>query len=413
MAQPRHPAQLLQDRAGVTALMTGLLLTLALGFAATAIDLGAAYSAKRSAQNAADSAAFSAANGEMAGATNVAEQARAVTAEYGFTDGTGGVAVAVNTPPTAGAFTSNAQAVEVIVSRPQARFFAGFLGVGAGTVRGRAVAVAGVKGNACVLALDPVASGAALDTGTATVNLMGCSLFANSSNAAALTMKGGSTMSAQSVGLVGGASIANNSSLTTVAGLKINQAAVPDPYAGLQIPAHGTCDYNGSLPNHVTNLSGVVVICNGASINSGQSVALDPGVYIVDGGSFTVNGGATLTGVGVTIILTDGATISVNGGANVSIVAPVSGPTAGIAFYGDRAGGQANNNFNGGSTQSIQGAIYFPTQTVTFTGGSSSVSGCTQLLAADVKFSGNAVLQINCAGAGVKAIGGVATKLVE
>lgn len=414
MAPHRAFTALAQDRSGVTALMTGLLLTLSLGFAATAIDLGAAYSAKRSAQNAADSAAFSAANGEMAGAANVSDQARAVAAQYGFADGTGGVTVAVNTPPASGGFTSNAQAVEVVVTRPQARFFAGFLAAGPGTVRGRAVAVAGVNGDACVLALDPVAAGAALDTGTANVNLMGCSLFANSSSSTALTMKGGSVMSAQSVGLVGAASIANNSSLTTVAGLKTGQAPMPDPYANVAIPAHAAgCNYNGSLPNHVTNSGAPVVICNGVSINAGQAVTLDPGVYIVDGGSFTLNGGGTLNGSGVTIILTGGATVSVNGGANVNITAPTTGPTAGLAFFGDRTASQANNKFNGGSTQAIQGAIYFPSQTVTFTGGSSSASGCTQLLAADVKFSGNATLQINCAGTGVKTIGGVTTKLVE
>jgi len=414
MAARRPIAALAQDRSGVTALMTGLLLTVGLGFTAMAIDLGVGYGAKRSAQNAADSAAFSAANGEMAGAGNVGDQARAVAAQYGFADGANGVSVTVNTPPASGGFTGNAQAVEVVVSRPMARFFAGFLGAGPGTVAGRAVAVAGVNGDACVLALDPVASGAALDVGTANVNLIGCSLFANSSNAAALTMKGGSTMRAQSVGLVGGASIANNSSLTTVGGLKIGQSPIADPYAGVQIPAHGAgCDYNGTLPSHVTNSGAPVVICNGVSLNAGQSVTLDPGVYIVDGGSFTVNGGATLNGAGVTIILTGGATVSINGGAVVNLTAPTSGPTAGLAFFGDRSAAQANNNFNGGSTQTIQGAIYFPSQTVTFAGGSSTSSGCTQLLADDVKFAGNAALQINCAGTGVKAIGGVATKLVE
>jgi hypothetical protein len=174
---------------------------------------------------------------------------------------------------------------------------------------------------------------------------------------------------------------------------------------------------NVTLPPVPTN-GAPYVSCGGLSVNAGQTVTLQPGVYIINGGSLTVNGGGALQGVGVTIILTSStganyATVSLNGGAVVSLTAPTSGPTAGLAFFGDRRAGQANNNFNGGSTQTIQGAMYFPSQTVTFTGGNSSSSGCTQLLASDVKFAGNATLQIDCAGTGVKAIGGVATKLVE
>jgi hypothetical protein len=67
---------------------------------------------------------------------------------------------------------------------------------------------------------------------------------------------------------------------------------------------------------------------------------LDPGIYYLDQGSFTVNGGATITGTGVTLVFTSStgsnyATANINGGATVSLTAPTSGPLAGIAFYGD------------------------------------------------------------------------------
>jgi len=77
------------------------------------------------------------------------------------------------------------------------------------------------------------------------------------------------------------------------------------------------------------------------SLNAGANVTLNPGVYYLDQGSLSVNGGATLSGTGVTLVFTSStgnnyATASVNGGATINLTPPTNGGTAGIVFFGDR-----------------------------------------------------------------------------
>ncbi|MDB5465771.1 MAG: hypothetical protein JWQ46_533, partial [Phenylobacterium sp.] len=395
-----------------------------LGFVGLGVDAGAAYVARRSAQNAADSAAFSAAAAVMAGTANVTDQARAVAAAYGLRDGVDGVQVTVYTPPATGSQAGNGKAVEVIVSRPAKRFFSIPFAKAGGVIKARAVARYGAVGNACVVALNSTASASALETGSTAVNLVGCSLYANSTSSTALQLNGAATITADSVGLVGGYSLSNNAALNTTNGVHTGQAAIADPYKDVPLPAYSGCDFTGgALPSGAyppVATGRPFVFCNGLSISSGATVTLNPGTYIIDRGDLTVNGGATLKGQGVTLVFTSStgsnySTLHINGNATIDLSAPTSGPTQGLALYQDRrAPGGVENVFNGGSTQRIQGAIYFPSQKVTFSGGSSTTTpGCTQLLASEVAFKGNATLGINCAGTGVRMAGGAAPALVE
>jgi hypothetical protein len=123
----------------------------------------------------------------------------------------------------------------------------------------------------------------------------------------------------------------------------------------------------------------------------------------------------------VTIVLaatgTNYANVNIANGTTITLTAPTTGPTAGIAFFGDPVV-SANNNgtetFTGGATLNITGAIYFPQQTVDFSGGVNNPSGCTQLIAGTIVFEGGANFSNNCAGKGTSAIGGGgATTLVE
>src|SRR4029077_4526233 len=143
-----------------------------------------------------------------------------------------------------------------------------------------------------------------------------------------------------------------------------------------------TCKNNYSLGSHNTdtiNATGTTpyVFSNGLSLGAQASLTLGPGVYIIDRGSFSVGAQATLTAPsGTTIILTSStgsnyATASINGGASVSVTAPTTGDTAGLAVFQDRnapTAGTSANSFTGGGTQNIVGALYFPNQGVTFAG---------------------------------------------
>lgn len=410
-----------RDQEGVTALSTGLLLTVTMGFVGLGIDVGAAYYAKRDAQNAADSAAYSGAAALAAIDTDAVSQARAVAAGYGFIDGADGTVVTVNTPPAVGKNSGSRSSVEVIIDRPARRFFSGFFSSGESRIRGRAVAEINTAANACVVALHQTAEASASEAGTANINLNGCSLFSNSSASTAFELKGTATLRAESVGVVGGYNLSSNSLLETVQGIHKGQNAISDPYKDVPIPAYSGCTHNSATLSTGTYGGGSTptVFCNGLTINAGAVVHLQPGIYVVDRGLLKVNGGGVLTGDGVTIILTSStgtghATAQINGGAIIDLKAPTEGLTRGLVFYQDRAAQAGSTNMLvGGSTQHLFGAVYFPNQNVLFTGGSETVAGCTQIVASQVAFRGNSDLEINCGPNGVRRAVGPVALLVE
>jgi hypothetical protein len=77
------------------------------------------------------------------------------------------------------------------------------------------------------------------------------------------------------------------------------------------------------------------------SFNANANVTLNPGIYYIDGGSLTLNGGAVVRGTGVTLVFTKKSgsswpTATINGGATLNLTPPTTGPTAGIVMFGDR-----------------------------------------------------------------------------
>jgi hypothetical protein len=152
----------------------------------------------------------------------------------------------------------------------------------------------------------------------------------------------------------------------------------------------------------------VYVYCGGINLNGGTT-PLAAGTYILDQGGLQVNGNATLTGTGVTIILTsctgsNYGSVTINGGATVTLTAPISGATAGIpgvAVWVDKNAPLATSKFNGGGNENITGSIYAPSQQMEFAGGASGTSGCTQLVALTVTFTGNSNIGNSCTNSGV------------
>src|SRR5262249_35792305 len=120
------------------------------------------------------------------------------------------------------------------------------------------------------------------------------------------------------------------------------------------------------------------VYCKGISVSGGSKLTLGAGTYILLGGGLNVSGGSTVTGTGVTFFHTAGSgkpygNISLSGGTYVNLSAPTTGPLAGILFYQDPAVGSATGStFSGGTTVTLTGALYFPTTSLDYSGGSSA-----------------------------------------
>jgi len=399
-----------RDQAGSYAIMVALLLPVLLGVAGLGTEAGLWYMDHRWMQSAADSAAYSGATSRRSGSPLFAEAA-GVTAQYGFTNGAGGVVVNVNRPPTTGNYTSNAGAVEVSIEKPLDRSVSALFGSGKVSIRARAVAVPGGDGLGCVLALNGVASGAGTAQGSTIVNLKGCGLYDNSNNASALVVGGSAQFTAYSVDVVGG--ISGNAQITTTGG-NITTGAAPtdDPYKNVN-PGTPTGPVVKNCCSHGTDTLKPGIYSNGMKLVAGANITLEPGIYYLQG-DLSVAGGATLTGTGVTLVFINGASATINGGADLNLAAPTSGATAGIAIFGDRNMPLGTTfKFNGGSSQVIRGAIYIPKGSVEFAGGANTTTGCTQLIADQIKFTGNSNFQLNCSGTGTQPIGTNVTKLVE
>ena len=388
-----------------------------IGFAGLASEGGLWLYEHQTLQGAADSAALSAAT--RYGVTNSGDltvQADAVVASYGYPVGTNGTTLTVNRPPTSGNYASNSRAVEVLISTSQPRLLSAIYSSTAVTISGRAVALTTNSGTGCVLALNKSASGSISSQGSSSILLNGCSIYDNSNSSTGLVNGGSATISADTVNVVGG--LSGGSGITATNGVNQNVAAATDPYAAVTPPSFSGCDANSlSIKTTVTLNPGVY--CNGLKLDAGANVTLNPGTYYIDRGSLAVNGGATLSGTGVTIVFTSStgssyASATINGGATLNLTAPTSGPTAGIVIYGDRnMPTNTTFKFNGGAGQILGGAVYLPDASIDYSGGASSSTNCTQLVGDTINFSGNANLAVNCSAYDTKPIGSAKASLVE
>ena len=407
------------DRRGVTAVITALGATALIGFTGLGIDVASWQVTLRRMQGAADQAVFAAALASGAGdtLTNITTDAKAVTASHGFVDGQASVTVSVNRPPTQGSYTSDSSAVEVAIQQPQSLMFTGLFLASPPTVAARAVALA--SGNGCVFSLNPASTTGMTVNGNTSVTLSSCSLYDNASGSTAFNLVGGGSGShpftASAAYVVGQISDGNN---------RFSGAEHPgsspaiDPYSSLSVSPSGT--------NYHTDIKAGSYspgIYKSITLKNSESATLASGTYYIEGGGVNIQGSASLSGTGVTIVLTSsdgtstgtwnsGSGVSLTGTGSISITAPTTGTYAGIAFYGDRrfsCTGPSCNVFAGGNAQNITGAVYFPTQDVKYAGGAASgaagAAPCSQLIAYDITFTGDSNFSLNCSGYGTKSIG--------
>jgi Flp pilus assembly protein TadG len=411
------------SRRGSVAIQMAIMMTVLIGMAGLGTEVPYMMYKHRQMQTAADSAALGAAVALTQGyPANIATEADGIAAALGFTNGTSSVTVTVNNPPKSGNYTANSSAVEVIVSQPQTTKMAGLFGVSVFNLSARAVALAG-SGSAvyCMLSTENDSKIGVGLWGGVNLTMTGCGMAVNSAGWAALELNSGGTLTAPLVSIVG--QLTNVWSTVNVTSLKQNQPAVTDPYANVSMPSSTGCDYNGYSIGWTASQTTLYPgrYCNGLSMSNGANVALSSGIYYVKSGSFGIAGGASVTGTGVTIVLTtaDGgnsyATFAISNGGKITLSAPTTGQTAGILFFGDRNAPSSNTNVLSGFTAAnLQGAIYLPTQTMQYGSSAGTITGCQQLIAWHVDDNiNNLPFDGTCTGTGMKAIGASSTLLVE
>ena len=121
--------RLLRDEKGVTLVIAAVGMIGVLGLAGLGTEVGMWYFTKREIQAAADSSAFSAALARYRGESqqNYTTEADGVAATFGLVNNVAGVTVTVNNPPTSGNYTTDSNAIEVIIGQPQTAALSGLL----------------------------------------------------------------------------------------------------------------------------------------------------------------------------------------------------------------------------------------------------------------------------------------------
>jgi len=362
---------------GQVLVLTALSMAALLGFVALATDVGLLFNAKRKLQIAADAAATAAAIKYVysASSSDAIAAGQAAASANGMADGTGGVSVVINDPPTSGYHTTSGY-FEAIVSQPNPTYFMKVFNYNSMTVVARAVAGVVGPSDACIYVLDPSASGAMTLQGSFNVDAPKCGVIVDSTDPDALQFTGAAgTLTAAWVGVAGGdGGHSSDSTPAPVTGV----VPMNNPLGNVTGPNPSTdCGYS-SAATSITQTSpeasagGVVCFTNPKGVTL-SNVTLASGIYVFEYG-VTLSGEVSTLPAGTTnpppTDYSGGATLDIYGGAmNINtgtileLVAPSQSTglsTAGIAILEPAPNSNAITIQKGNATGTITGIILAP-----------------------------------------------------
>jgi hypothetical protein len=332
-----------------------------MGFAGLAVDVGYWEYQQRQQQSAADAAALGGA--QQLVYSNCVNSAAATTAaktdsaNNGFVDGSGGVTVTVQSPPSSGPYAGNQCAVAAQVTRTGVpSFFTRLFGYAPGMSEStQAIGLASQDNPGCLFLLNQSAT---LNMNVDVILAPKCAIYANSSTVETLG-------TIATVKRFGYAHAMQENLLSLFLGAQPQKMLpVSDP-----CPEIASCAYLAANPPAATDCQSYVnnsilpqVVypgCYSTFENNVGIVTMEPGTYTFTG---EVNNTGVLTGSGVTMYVTStGGPVGLNG--SVALLAPpTSGNEAGVLLYQV----PSNTNpveFNASVNLSLAGLIYAPSST--------------------------------------------------
>ncbi|HEV2079233.1 MAG TPA: pilus assembly protein TadG-related protein [Allosphingosinicella sp.] len=395
---------------GNVLILTAAAMPLLVGSAGLAIDTIELSLVKRQLQRAADTAA-------LAGAYAKAQSKPvpgAVTNALAHYNSIARSATAIEEPATG---TYPNRSVRVQLSAQRTVPFMAFFTNTRPTISAEATAALVYSGQYCMIALETGDVTGITFSGSNTSRL-GCGVISNSRHSRSVVADGSSSVTASPIAGVGG--VPSSTGYAQPALLLPYSQPQEDPFANVPVPAPNCSGASELrvLPN--TTVPATPGCYKGWDIKGTLNLA--PGTYYIDGkgsgggvnavNSLSVDSTATISGTGVTIVLTSSTptdpasfpTVHINGSAQVNLSAPVAGsgqPYPGILFYQDRRAGTTGTNFlNGNSLSSYEGAFYFPRQQVTFNGNTGMQTKCVQMVARLLVLTGNSAISNQCDTAG-------------
>jgi hypothetical protein len=387
------------SRRGAVAPFVALCLIALMSMVAIALDGGMLLDRRRSCQAAADSAAMAAAenlyyNWQANSGTDpkgdAAAEAKANASANGFNnDGVSSI-VTVNIPPLTGNFAGQAGYAEVIIQYNLPRGFSGILGSGDMPVKARAVARGlWVPFNNGIIVLHPTAADALFANGNGSTPVKGANIIVDSNNSMAAVTVGNAVISDVGKGtyIVGNnPGYSGNFQGTVLTG----QYPVPDPLAYLPQPNPATMTVQ-TVPSGTSITLNPGEYVGGLSFSGQTSVTMQPGIYYMQGGSFSFSGQGTLTATGVMIFSDQG--LSVTGQGAVTWSPPTSGIYKGISYFQSRTS-TATALVAGNGLYNVTGTFYVAGG-LTDLQGNGDASIASQVVTLLMQSGGNGVTNIN------------------
>lgn len=378
----------LADESGQALALVGLLVVTLLAMTGLVVDGGRLMDERRLAQNAADAAALAGAfRLRDADANQARADAIAYAASHGYHNGVDAT-VEVHVPPVSGAYLGDNQYVQVVIRRQVPLTFIQVVYAGASHVEARGTAgVERLVGPYAIIALNPGSGITGLQSqGTGMLRTANGGIMVNSAHPSeAIDIIGGATIDSRPIHVVGG--VGGFPTGYTTFPTRV-QNPIQDPLRFLPPPSgSGLPDYQAFISHPgpaVTLHEGIYH--GGIKVNSGTTVILCPGTYILANGGLDVRGGGTLrmgrseadgcsgselANPGVLIYNTGrdfpggGTTqpydqINIAGNAIIDLEAKQTGTYAGVLFFQDRNNHkEAIINGNGTATNLV-GTVYIP-----------------------------------------------------
>lgn len=355
--------KLLKNESGQTLVMVALSLTVLLGFAAFATDVGVMLHEKRMAQSAADSAAIAAALAKTQG-NDVTAAGKADSALNGFTDqatdssGNTVTTVSISVPPADGVFTGKTGYVEATISQQAPTFFMRMFGTSAMTINSRAVATYLGSASGCLYVLNPQnLPVAAYPWGNSSIIALNCGFLINGD----LTLGASDSIKAGYVGTTG--TISNPGDITGTYATGI--AGFSDPLSrlgGTPLPtvsgASCTSPSNPPIPPATTGTPGPACF-----LDQTLSGTLKAGVYYYDDNSKFSFSGQVDGSAGVTLVFGSNGTLpakaGTTGNASLNLTAPQNGPYSQTVIDAPTYTGSLPLDF-GATVAVFNGTVYAP-----------------------------------------------------
>ena len=398
-------AFLFSDCHGSVTVVAALLFPVLIGGMGLGAEVGYWYVTQRKLQHAADASAYAAVvrlkSGD--GQTKLEAAGLFIAQQSGFRSSIG--TMALHHPPTSGPNAGDSTMVEVVLTEALPRYFTGLFKDGSVQIRARSVAKNNEL-NVCVLALSPNANNAVQ--------------VAGSSNPAFVNCTGGVEFDIQFLHQIA------------------RKRVVPERRLRIckrRLSGTGECHHDGlrgrrdKLPCDPGSLrKRILAHCHDglparqcrqqqrqygghSRPDTAERVEIQAILLAVAAGACDVWAGPLYCRWGHDQHRTDDLRercdlcrrrkLSLSGSLTVTLSPPNTGPYSGLLFFGDRDAAAEGHTLTGDLASVYQGAIYFPTGNLTFTGSSNVSNGCTQVIAKTITFTGSSTVRAECANVGV------------